>query len=201
MGEQDLSTEARCLLLEAPKRRAPGECQRGYCAKSCQESHETILHRSILQRSLDLPALEGHFRCHARYLLAASVSAGNTKTDLTRKSVGCTTRSASTLSAQFRWRHQRVRAFMDAQYVSTSAGPDYREPGLHRSIRNPTYAHQSTRPHLLRSSRIGRVDRPAAAATGPRSWVAPRRVAREARTRSARTARQQQRVDFAPCRS
>jgi hypothetical protein len=35
----------------------------------------------------------------------------NTKTDLTRKSVGCTTRSASTLSAQFRWWHQRVRAF------------------------------------------------------------------------------------------
>ena len=45
------------------------------------------------------------------FLLAASVPDVNTKTDLTRKSVGCTTRSASTLSAQFRWGHLRVRAF------------------------------------------------------------------------------------------
>jgi hypothetical protein len=46
----------------------------------------------------------------------------NTKTDLTRKSVGCTTRSTPTLSAQFRWGHQRVRGFLDAPYLRTSAG-------------------------------------------------------------------------------
>ena len=56
------------------------------------------------------------------FLLAASVSTGNTKTDQTRKSVGCTTRSTLTLSAQFRWGYQRVRAFIDAPYVRTSAG-------------------------------------------------------------------------------
>ena len=48
MGEQDLSTEGYVPLLEAPKRRASSDRQRSDCAKSCQESHETILHRSIL---------------------------------------------------------------------------------------------------------------------------------------------------------
>src|SRR6476659_10149089 len=46
----------------------------------------------------------------------------NTKTDQTRKSVGCTTRSTLTLSAQFRWGISASERFLDAPYVRTSAG-------------------------------------------------------------------------------
>ena len=56
------------------------------------------------------------------FLLAASASLEDTKTDQTRKSVGCTTRSTLTLSAQFRWGISASERFLDAPYVRTSAG-------------------------------------------------------------------------------
>ena len=117
-SEQDLSTEVRSRS-EALQRRTPGERQSGDCAEGGQEPHEAILHRSILRVPV-LPALEDLGRCHARSSFRPPCPK-NTKTDLTRKSVGCTTRSTPTLSAHFRWGHQRVRAFLDARYGSTSA--------------------------------------------------------------------------------
>jgi hypothetical protein len=107
--------KSELLALEALQRCSPSQCHSGDCAESGQEPHEAILHRSILRVPV-LPALVGLVRCHARSS-SRPPCPKNTETDLTRKSVGCTTRSAPTLSAQFRWGHQRVRAFIDGAPV------------------------------------------------------------------------------------
>jgi hypothetical protein len=104
-----MSTEVGFPRSEALQRSSSSECHCGNCAEGDQDSHEAILHRSILRRPDYQPL---------RPLFGATLvppcgprAPKNTKTDQTRKPVGCTIRSASTLSAQFRWWHQRVRAF------------------------------------------------------------------------------------------
>src|SRR5665811_1577624 len=123
---------------EASDRCPSGECQCGNRTEDSHEPHEAILHRSTLPLTLayqPLMALIGSTLVPPSRPPCPDVPR-NMETDLTRKSVGCTIRSASTLSAQFRWWHQRVRAFIDAQYLSTRCGPDYRGAVPHRSIRN-----------------------------------------------------------------
>ena len=101
------------------------------------------MRRSFIGRSSAfpvLPALEDLGRCHARTSLRPPCPK-NTKTDLTRKPVGCTTRSTPTLSAHFRWGHQRVRAFIDAPYGSTSASGTIgtaNDPGQYATLPMPT---------------------------------------------------------------
>ncbi len=68
-----------------------------------------------------------------------------TKTDLTGWSVGCTTRSASPLSAHFRRRHQRVRLFTLLPSTAVLGHePDFRLRYERGSIPNPPYRPSSS---------------------------------------------------------
>ena len=116
-SEQDLSTEVE-LSLEAPQRCSPRERHSGDCTKGSQDAHEPNFHRSIL-RDPDYQGLKAWMGATLDPPRGLRVpSPWNTKTDLTRKSVGCTTSSTSTLSAHFRWGHQRVRAFPECTVPS-----------------------------------------------------------------------------------
>jgi hypothetical protein len=119
LGRLGLET-GRESLVQKPFSDAPPASASAATALKAAKSR---MRRSFIGRSsafLSLPALVGLFRCHAR-TSSRPPCPKNMETDLTRKSVGCTTHSTLTLSAQFRWGHQRVRAFMDTPYISTSA--------------------------------------------------------------------------------
>ena len=108
------------LSLEAPQRSPASERQSGHAAENGQDLDDP---RSHLTSSCDLvlPAFDQAVRCHARSS-SRPPCPSDTKTDLTRKSVGCTTHSTSTLSAQFRWASARSERFLYAPYLRTSAG-------------------------------------------------------------------------------